>query len=327
MKLVVDDKIPHIHAFFDSCDVITALPGDAITTHDLKDADALIVRTVTPVSESLLANTSVTFVGTASTGTDHIDLHYLQKNNIVFAHAAGANAPAVADYVAACINALQQQNKLQKNATVGVMGCGRIGRLVAAHGESLGFQVICYDPLLTEKPAFHFVSFDTLIAASDFITLHVPLTKTGLYSTFHMIHEKTLRAMKHEVILMNTSRGSVIDQAALLHAKTGTFCLDVWENEPAISLDVLNKAFIATPHIAGYSADAKFRATEMLYQQAADFFGWKKISVNTNITHGRSIQCDPLAQTQAFKAAFKGVNDVATIQKIFTEQRKSYALR
>ncbi|HLD84495.1 MAG TPA: 4-phosphoerythronate dehydrogenase [Coxiellaceae bacterium] len=328
MKLVVDDKIPHIHAFFDSCDVITALPGDAITARDLRDADVLIVRTITPVSENLLANTSVKFVGTASTGVDHIDINYLKKHHIAFASAAGANAQAVADYVAACINALQQQKKLQKNATIGVIGCGRIGRLVATHCERLGFQVICYDPLLVNKLSFRFVSFDTLITQSDLMTLHVPLTTTGLYPTFHMINEKIMRAMKQNVILMNTSRGSVIDQTALLHAKTGTFCLDVWENEPAISLEVLNKALIATPHIAGYSADAKFRATDMLYQQAADFFGWKKARVDTScVSRHKSIQYDPLAHTQAFKAAFQGVNDVATIQKIFMEQRKNYTLR
>lgn len=327
MKLVVDDKIPHIQAFFDRCDVITALPGEAITTRDLKDADALIVRTITPVNENLLANTSVKFVGTASTGVDHIDIDYLKKNNIVFANAAGANASAVADYVAACMNVLQQQNKLQKNAVVGVIGCGRIGRLVAKHAKQRGFRVICYDPLLTEKPAFRLVSFDTLIAKSDMITLHVPLTTVGLYPTFHMINEKTMRAMKPGVILINTSRGSVIDQRALLIDKTSTFCLDVWENEPAISLRVLNKAFIATPHIAGYSVEAKFRATEMLYEQAAHFFGWEKKPANLCISHHQSIQYDPLSHTQAFKAAFQGINDAKTIQAIFTEQRKSYTLR
>jgi erythronate-4-phosphate dehydrogenase len=327
VKLVVDDKIPHVAAFFTACDDIIYLPGEAIQHADLINADLLLVRTVTHVDEKLLKNTTVKWVGTATTGTDHIDTQWLSKNHIAFADAAGANANAVLDYVLSCVAGLKKHDHLsKKNATAGIIGCGRIGRLVAKALKTQGFQVICYDPLLTEKLDFNFVELETLLRESDFITLHIPLTKTGLYPTYHMIDQLQLNLIQPNAILLNCARGAVINQQALLQNKNIILCLDVWENEPDISLTLLNKVTIGTPHIAGYSKQAKFRATQMMYDRAAQFFGWPPSNYTIPISDSASLY-DPFAHTTQFRAAFAGQTDPESIKQIFIAERKRYPLR
>lgn len=333
MKIVADDKIPYVADFFHDCGKIIYLPGERITNQDLLDADILLTRTVTKVDEALLKNTSVRFVGTATTGTDHIDEAWLAKQNIKLATAAGANAEAVVAYVNHCITALRQQNYLQqKNLTAGIIGCGRIGRRVAALLEKLNFKVICYDPLLTEKLNFHFTSLENLMEQSDFISIHTPLTKTGVYPTFHFINDMLLKKIKSGAVLLNTSRGSVIDQIALLKTNNIIVCLDVWENEPNISLELLNKVTIGTPHIAGYSLQAKYRATEMIYECAAHFFEWKKNNLTKNclqndLIKNKNLNYDPFEHTQQFRKAFQFCKTKEEIEKVFIDERKKYPLR
>ncbi len=327
MKLITDDKIPDVSAFFTHCDEIIYLPGEQIQRTDLIDADLLLVRTVTHVDEKLLQNTTVKWVGTATTGTDHIDTQWLSKNHIVFADAAGANANAVLDYVLSCVMGLKNQRYLaEKNGIAGIIGCGRIGRLVAKTLKTLGFQVLCYDPLLTDKPDFDFVELETLLRESHFITLHTPLTKTGSHPTYHLINQQQLSWVQPNTVLLNCSRGAVINQTALLNTKNIFICLDVWENEPHISMDLLQKVIIGTPHIAGYSIQAKFRATQMMYESAASFFGWPPSHHTLAIQHTPSTY-DPFVHTQQFRTAFHDQIDPEMIKKIFIEERKRYALR
>ena len=341
MKLVADDKIPYIPDFFTHCDEVIYLPGEMIAQADLQDADILLTRTVTNVNALLLENTAVKFVGTATTGTDHIDESWLAENNITLATAAGANSTAVAEYVICCITALKKHRQLQQHRVAGIIGCGRIGRMVATILQTLGFEVICYDPLLTEKLNFNFVSLETLIRKSDLISIHTPFTKTGLHPTFHLLNDDLLQQIKSGTILINTARGGVIDQAALLRTKNLILCLDVWENEPHISIELLHKVFIGTPHIAGYSAQAKYRATEMMYESAAAFFGWPKKSVRNNIGSTESLLTflkshweetalsiyDPVAHTQQFRAVFQDQTDAEKIKNYFIAERKKYPLR
>lgn len=327
MKLVVDNKIPHIAAFFTPCDKIVYLPGEDIHPADLIDADLLLVRTVTRIDEKLLKNTSVKWVGTATTGIDHIDTQWLSKNHIAFTDAAGANANAVLDYVLSCVTGLKNHAYLsKKNVVAGIIGCGRIGRLVAKALKTQGFQVICYDPLLTEKWDFDFVELDTLLRESNFITLHTPLTKTGLHPTHHLIDQPQLNLMQPNTVLLNCARGAVINQTALLQTKNIFICLDVWENEPQISLALLNKVIIGTPHIAGYSVEAKFSATRRMYESAAQFFGWPASNYTISISDSAS-PYDPFAHTTQFRAAFQGQTDPDVIKKIFMAERKKYPLR
>ena len=330
---MADDKIPYIAEFFTPCDSIIMLPGESIAHHDLIDADILLTRTVTKINAHLLNNTSVKFVGTATTGTDHIETDWLTQQSIFLATAAGANSQAVFEYVSDCIAVLQKKNYLTGSTlTAGIIGFGRIGRLVADLLQALGFNVIIYDPLLTEKLRYHFVSLDELIAYADLISIHTPLTKTGLFPTYHMINEILLKKIKSSAVLINTSRGSVIDQQALLNHKNITLCLDVWEHEPKISLELLNKVIIGTPHIAGYSMEAKYRATEMIYESAAQFFGW-----DPSITHQKNNfanrnklstpKYDPLTHTQQFKNAFQNCKTDDEIATVFMHERKHYRLR
>lgn len=327
MKIVADDKIPHISEFFTECDDIIYLPGEKITRADLVDADILLTRTVTRVDQSLLENTAVRFVGTATTGTDHIDHDYLALKNITLATAAGANAEAVAEYVMCCVAALKKNKFLENKKTVGIIGCGRIGRLVAKFFESQEYKVFCYDPLLSEKLPFHFITFEKLISTCDIISLHTPLTKTGLHPTFHLLNETVLKKIKPGAILFNTARGDVIDQSALLSTKNIILCLDVWKNEPHISLELLHKVAIGTPHIAGYSVQAKYRATEMIYNAAAKFFEWEKLNLKKTKVDYHNFLYDPFAHTIKFRHAFQQCKTNDDIAKIFIDERKNYQLR
>lgn len=341
LKLIVDDKIPYITDFFTSHDDIIYLPGEKITQADLRDADILLTRTVTTVDAALLSNTAVKFVGTATTGTDHVDVKWLLDNNIAFATAAGANSQAVAEYIICCIAALKKRGKLQSHPVAGIIGCGRIGRMVATILQALGFEVLCYDPLLTEQPHFNFVSLEQLISTADLISIHTPLTKTGLHPTFHMIDQAMLQKMKPNTVLINTARGGVIDQHALLHTNHLTLCLDVWEHEPHISLELLHKAFIGTPHIAGYSLQAKYRATQMMYESAAQFFHWPQTSTQKSMTSNEPLSAflksdwsekalaiyNPLTHTAQFREAFQGQINPENIKQIFIAERKQYPLR
>lgn len=317
------------------------MPGESISKSSLHNADILITRTITEINAALLENTAVKFVGTATTGTDHIDLPWLVKNNIACANAAGANAKAVAEYVLCCLVGLKKHGHLTHHKTVGIIGCGRIGQIVAKWCQQIGFKVICYDPLIdTETLPFHFTSLEILLQTADIITLHTPLTKTNPHPTFHMIDQHALQKIKPNAFLLNTARGSVIDQSALLHADHLQLCLDVWENEPHLSLELLNKTLIATPHIAGYSRSAKYRATEMVYEQAANYFGWPKKSADTKTAASvRNLAFhdgwenaalsvyDPFAHTKQFRGAFLGAQTEEEIKAIFMRERKNYVWR
>lgn len=332
LKLVADNKIPYISDFFAYCDEMVLLPGEKISAADLQDADILLTRTVTKIDASLLDRSSVKWVGTATTGTDHVDLRYLEKHHIAFADAAGANSIAVLEYILCVVAALKKENRWQeKNSVVGIIGCGRIGCLVAQLFQQWGCQVLCYDPLLAEKLLFDFVSLEEIITKTNLITVHTPLTYDGAHPTFHLLNKNLINKINTDAVLINTARGGVIDESALLQKNNITLCLDVWENEPEISMALLKKAFLATPHIAGYSLEAKRRATEMLYEKAAHFFQWplltqknkSPIVAGNTVHHALSIY-DPLTHTQAFRAAFQNEKDV---EEIFIKQRGDYALR
>ena len=331
MKLVADDKIPHIDYFLNSFDSVVLLPGEKITNADLADADLLLTRTVTRVDETLLKNTSVKFVGSATTGIDHIDTHYLTAHGIFFADAAGANSKAVADYVLCCVATLIHSRQLNEKGIAGIIGYGRIGKLISELLKTLGFQILSYDPFVSNV---YSTTLEKLLINSDVITIHTPLTKTGSHPTHHMIDEKELRLMKKNAVLINTARGSVINNNPLLNHNDLILCLDVFEHEPDISLALLQQLTIATPHIAGYSIDAKWLATKMIFDQAATFFGWEKKNgappiIKKSPTNTISIEnClrhyDPLVHTKAFRAAFTDKNNTAAV---FIAERKNYVLR
>ena len=278
MQFVVDENIPFAREAFSHLGSVTLLPGRAMTREALRDAHALIVRSVTKVDAALLADTNVQFVGTATTGVEHIDREYLAARHIGFAAALGCNANAVAEYVlTALLVTAHAKGLVLSGKTLGIVGAGRIGSLVAAKAPALGLRTLLHDPPLERTTGDRQYRPLSEILQADFVTLHVPLTLDGPDATFHMLGADELARMAPSSILINTARGEVVDNAALLEALTkgtiGGAILDVWEREPAIDWELLNHVTLGTPHIAGYSSDAKIKATAMLYQTCCGFWG------------------------------------------------------
>jgi erythronate-4-phosphate dehydrogenase len=270
MKIVADENIPLVDYYFGSLGEVVLRPGRAISRKDVLNAEIVLVRSITQVDQALLDGTSVKFVGSATTGDDHIDTVWLNQAGIQWSVAYGCNAAAVMEYVISVIAALQKMNYLtQDNLRAGIVGVGAIGRRVAEKLTALGLTVFLCDPFRLMKeddfPGVFLEDFSDL----DLITLHTPLTYEGAYPTYHLIEKNFLQRQKKNCVLINTSRGPVIHFDDLKQYGQGLlWCLDVWEHEPIIDKKVLDKALIATPHIAGYSVQSKYRGIEMIYQAA-----------------------------------------------------------
>lgn len=275
MKIVVDDKIPYISEKLTSlADEVVFLPGSKIGPGDVCDADALIVRTRTRCDEHLLKNSSVRFVATATIGFDHLDVDYLERAGIMWTNCPGCNSGSVAQYLECSLLLLEREKGVcLRQSTIGIVGCGHVGSKVRSVAERLGLRVLVCDPLLNRKD---FVTLDDIARESDIITFHVPLTKVGPYATWHMADAGFLRTCSRVPYIINTSRGEVVDNKALLDALCAGVVrdaiLDVWEGEPSVSLELLRRVFIGTPHIAGYSADGKVNADNMVIEALCRYF-------------------------------------------------------
>jgi len=280
MKLIVDENIPQGKEAFGKFGDIILSGGRTITNEMLRDADILIVRSITQVNEKLLKNTKVKFVGTATIGTDHVDKDYLEKKNIFFADAAGCNAFSVAEYVICAVNQyLKRVKKSYPDVTIGVIGYGNVGSKVVRFAKSLGMKVLINDPPLERKTKENiFCSLDKALDA-DIVTLHVPLNKTGIDKTYYLINETNINKIKSGSILINSSRGPVVKNEILLkrlkeNADLFTV-LDVWEGEPDLNYELLNLVNIGTPHIAGYSYEGKINGTKIIYYKLCEFLNLK----------------------------------------------------
>jgi len=273
MRILADENIPCVKEAFSTLGEITTMPGRAMSASEVAGADMLLVRSVTRVAEKLLHASNVQFVATATIGTDHLDTEYLDRNGIAWASAPGSNANSVSEYVTAALLVLAGRLGLSlSDMTVGVIGVGNVGSRVASKCRALGMRPMLNDPPLarqTGSPGY--LPLEGVLSA-DVVTLHVPLTKTGPDATHHMVDDGFLARMKDGAILINSSRGAVADTSALLRAadseRLGALVLDVWEGEPDISCDLMSRATIATPHIAGYSYDGKLNGTRMIYEAA-----------------------------------------------------------
>lgn len=272
MKIVADQHIPFIQDFFASYGELVLKPGRNITAQDVKDADLLIVRSITQVDKTLLAHSKVRFVGSVTAGADHLDTHWLSDAGIAWCIAEGFNAPPVANYVVSSIAALQREQRLkQKDLTAAVIGVGNVGKRVVNYLQKLNIAVTLCDPLRAENETDFVTTPLNELANFDIISLHVPLIKSGKYPTHHFINKDFLKQQKPGCVLLNASRGAVIDSNVLLkHGQHLQWCFDVWEHEPNISKLILEKSIIATPHIAGYSIQSKIRGIEMIYRLACE---------------------------------------------------------
>ena len=284
MKIVVDDKIPFIREAIAqiSTDVIYK-PGIAISPDDIHDADALIIRTRTRCDETLLKGSKVSFIATATIGYDHLDIEYLKRAHITWTNCPGCNANSVGQYIHSCLLLLEKEKGYNlSKTTVGLVGVGHVGHAVIEAIRPLGVQILLNDPPQKEalrkagKPHEFFLKMEELQEKCDIISFHTPLITKGPYPTFHLANKTFFNALKKQPIIINTSRGAVVDNTDVLQAlKDGIIrdaIIDTWENEPNINQELLNLIYIGTPHIAGYSADGKANATRMSLDALCRFF-------------------------------------------------------
>ncbi|GAB1443106.1 4-phosphoerythronate dehydrogenase PdxB [Ignavibacteriales bacterium] len=280
-KLIVDENIENATDAFGNIGETILQPGRAINNEILRDTDFLIVRSITKVNESLLNGTKVKFVGTATIGTDHIDQEYLKEKGIGFTSAKGCNSDAVVEYVFISIFRAAVEKKISlKGKSVGIIGCGNIGSRVARVARAFGFSIVLNDPpLQRETNDTRFRTLEEALAC-DIVSFHTPLNRNGVDNTFHLLNESNLSLIKPNAILINASRGEVIDNRALLDFMNKrddvTLILDVWENEPVFSPELLKRVFIASPHVAGYSLEGKMNGTKIVYDALCGWMKWKK---------------------------------------------------
>jgi erythronate-4-phosphate dehydrogenase len=282
VKIVADENIPQVYEAFSDLGEVELLPGREIERKHLLDCQCLLVRTVTQIDHRLLDDTAVQFVGTATVGTDHVDLNYLEQNQISFSNAAGCNAEGVSEYVISGLFALSGHKGFDPfELKAGIIGCGNIGSRLLQKLQALGIETLVNDPPLEAAgtPDYQLVDLDTILSECNFITLHVPLTNDGHHPTWHLFDQQRLRRLNRNCILFNAARGPVVDNVALLdlleRRSDLTVFLDTWENEPDISRALLQQVDLATPHVAGYSVEGRLLATQMILDAACEHFSAK----------------------------------------------------
>ncbi len=283
MKVIIDDKIPFLKGVLEPYTSTLYKNGASISREDVKEADALIIRTRTRCDGGLLAGSTIQFIASATIGHDHIDEKFCAESNIVWANAPGCNAGSVGQYVAAalCFWSNKTGKPLRGNC-IGIVGVGNTGSRLADLCRTLGMKVLLNDPPRERKERSNaFVDIQTILKEADIISLHVPLNRDGEDKTCHLINADNLSKMDRCSLLINTSRGEVIDNVALKKSlQQGSLrdaVLDVWENEPDIDRDLISCLLLATPHIAGYSADGKAAGSTMAVRAFARCFGFSDL--------------------------------------------------
>ncbi|HZJ80465.1 MAG TPA: 4-phosphoerythronate dehydrogenase PdxB [Dysgonamonadaceae bacterium] len=282
MKILADAHIPYLQGVAEQFGQVSYLPGNEFSKEAVKDKDVLIVRTVTHFDEKILEGSNVQLICSATIGFDHIDTHYCEQNDIAWRTAPGCNARSVEQYVTTSIVRMAQKYNFElKDKTIGIVGVGNVGKEIAYVCELLGMRVLLNDPPreVTEKSDL-FVDLATIQKEADIITFHTPLTKEGVYATYHLADKAFFKNLAKKPIIINSSRGAVVSnealKSALIKGEVLGAIIDTWENEPNIDRELLEMVDIGTPHIAGYSADGKWNATKMSLQTINDFFNFKK---------------------------------------------------
>jgi len=276
MLIIADENIPGVDDAFSSFGEVRKLHGRHMTASDIKDAEVLLVRSITKVNEELLSGSKVKFVGSATIGTDHVDLDWLRQQDICFSNAPGCNAVSAAEYVLAAVLKLAHQQEMNlTEKTVGIIGCGNVGSRVKARFEAMGISCLVCDPPRAEKEGDTGFADMQAISRADIVTVHVPLVTQGRHPTLGLLDASFISQLNPGTTLINTSRGDVMNEQALkqrlIQQADLNTVLDVWENEPAIDAELVALASIATPHIAGYSIDGKLRATGRLHDAYSHF--------------------------------------------------------
>ena len=278
MKIVADNKIPFLKGILEPFAEVVYLPGKQIDNKILKDADALLIRTRTKCTESLLKGTKVKFIGTATIGFDHIDTKFCAKNGIYWTNAPGCNSTSVQQYMAAALLKMAFEFRFRlKDKTIGIVGVGNVGSKVEKLAHLLGMNVLLNDPPRARKEGKrNFVNLRTVLNESDIITLHVPLNVVGEDCTWYLFNDMSFKNVKKGTWFINTSRGEVAETGPLIKTmesgKLGGAVIDVWENEPDIDMRLMSGTFLATPHIAGYSTDGKANGTSIIVNALSGYY-------------------------------------------------------
>lgn len=279
MRTICSTNMPFVEEAFGTLGDATVREGRHISAEDVRDADLLAVRSTTRVNQALLEGSRVRFVGTATIGTDHLDIPYLEKAGITWCYAPGCNANSVSEYITAALLCLAQRHSFKlAGRTIGIVGIGNVGRRVVRKMEALGLRVLMNDPPRERVgDGGPYVPIERILAECDIVTVHVPLTKEGQDRTRHMADAAFFARMKPGSIFLDAARGAVVDTDALIAAlKSGHIrhaLLDTWEGEPTCRRDIMERVDLATPHIAGHSFEGKVMGTVQVYRTACHFLG------------------------------------------------------
>lgn len=322
--IIIDDAVPYAQAIFSHLGKVITVPGKEINAETVKDADALIIRSRTMVNKDLLADSSVKFVGSTVVGLDHVDQDYLEQNNIHFYSAQGCNANSVAEFIITVLFDLAERFEFDLSSkTLGIIGVGNVGQRVYKKAATLGIKCLLNDPpKLLANPdlagSHPYHDLETCLKA-DIITVHTPLTDKGAFPTVNLLSKQQLATITPDQIIINAARGGVIDEQAWAETKTKANIIDCWVNEPNINETLYKTAYLATPHIAGHSLDAKVAGSTMVYHELCNFWSvaefetWKtelpeapetiqlqeqhsiQASLNELFTHTHNIHKDDMA--------------------------------
>ncbi len=349
LRILADENMPNVEAWFSDENVtVERKPGRSLSKDDLQNTDVLLVRSITQVNQILLENTPVSFVGSATIGTDHIDQSYLQSKGISFQHAPGCNAQSVVDWLLSVFARLHLDYDLQWwNKTIGVVGVGHVGSMVVSRLQSLGCRILVCDPPKFERGELtEHLSQDELLGQADIVCFHTPHTHDGTHATHQMIGQKALDQLKPGSWLINAGRGPVFQHQPLLEgckAKRFNLVLDVWPNEPDVDECLLNSVALASPHVAGYSLEGKYTGTAMIAQ--AVYHWWQKdlpetpamptaFALNADLFQKEDIKqwaselvlqvYDPARDTVAMRSS---VSNGSIPSNVFDQLRKEYPVR
>lgn len=323
MQIIIDKGIPFLQGVFPSEIEVKFLSPEEITSESVRKADALFVRTRTQINKELLHGSQVRFVATATIGFDHIDQDYCREAGIHWVSCPGCNAQAVCDYVEEAIasfNSSPSRGRSGGGFTIGIVGYGHVGKLVAQMAERKGYKVLLSDP-----PLGIGMSLNELAPLCDVLTFHTPLTHEGEHPTYHLCNADILRLCKPNALIINAARGGIIDEQALLPCLITSSphrliaSIDCWENEPLLNQALLEKVDLASFHIAGYSIEGKMRASEMCLQAFCEFFSLPILSINKKLV--------PLQGDSAPGWLQRISNQLKAAPEHFEQLRKQYKLR
>jgi erythronate-4-phosphate dehydrogenase len=336
MKIIVDENIPLGKEAFENIGEVELHGGRNINNSIVKNADALVVRSITKVNKELLENSSIKFVGTATIGTDHINEEYLAKSGVAFSSAAGCNSYSVTEYVFSAITYFAEKYNFDiSEKSIGVIGYGNIGTKIIKVANALGMKSVINDPPLERDSNSNVFSSLEEALKCDIVTFHVPLNKDGIDKTVHLLNDENINLIKDDAILINASRGPVVSNNALkkrLQKKNNLHTvIDVWETEPNFDSELLQLIEIGTPHIAGYSFEGKVNGTTMIYEALSDFLKtpktWKPIldKVSSNEITIEKEESTLAIFKKLFNKSYNVIDDDAMLRESvnFTDEKKS----